>query len=84
MFTFFSTNVKSTNLLVPLVDVDGIKCNPITQIPKHADMLHMIWNIDGETQNAANATYSQQTASVARLLLFVSSLALVSQPDMFE
>lgn len=66
------------------VDVDGIKCNPSTQILKYVDMLYKIWNIDAETQHAAYVTYSQQTTSVGQLLLFVSSPALVSQPDMFE
>ncbi len=47
-------------------------------------MLYMIWNVDAETQNAAYVTYSQQTTSVGQLLLFVSSLALASQSDMFE
>lgn len=83
MFTFYCANMKLRNLLVTSVDVDGIQFNPPTQILKYANMVNMIWSVDAETQNAAYVTYSQQT-SVGRLLLFVSSLALVSQPDMFE
>lgn len=84
MFTFSRANVKSRNLLVTSVDVDGIQFNPSAQTLKYADMPYMIWSVDAETQIAAYVTYSQQTASVGQLLLFVSSPALVSQPDMFE
>lgn len=76
--------MKSRNLLVSSVNVDWIKFNPSTQILTYADPLYVIWYTNAETLNASYMTYSQQTTSGDQLLVFVSSLALVSQSDMSE
>lgn len=83
----FTLSVPMWNLetcLLLFVDLDGIRFNPSTQILKSVDVLYTIQSVDAETHSASHVTYCQQTSSAARPLLFVSSLALVSPPDMFE
>lgn len=47
--------------------------------------VHMIWNTDADTHCGVCVTYTVVNKQQALTsLLFVSSLALVSQPDMFE